>query len=376
MDKATIATAVIRGIALKRGEALAEHERKYVVRRIHSLELRKFAGSDISDIIMMLVSVLTDEMANIPKAVKENSIDIHEMLLQEIGKEPESRIADKKIESCDTVDSLLKTPRVLQNVFNPRALYRKTYLVLDRRYQASDSNNQTTFKWNIANASKTYNRLNTAATTAPLKDVVSIKMLPFRFPNTTYALRGARRLSVEIVEFDNMAHIITAENRRFHFLFELAAITAGSPLPLLAQDIGNNSAEFSFHEPVIDVNTLTLRFGNPGTVLSLDPDVLYGVITSVGATSVITFTQPHRTGAGDFVYISGFTTSDPVADADLISAINDTNGLEATVVATNSITVAVDLSTAAGIITVDPCYVYLGGKQFMAHLELTYISPV
>lgn len=371
MDHSVLIKTVAAGIVQKRRQPLLDHEKRYIADRIKGLDLKLFSGRSVSDVLTSLVNLLHGELIRLPKAQREQPIDVHEMLVQEMGKDAESYINDRKVEDADTIDSLLRSPRTLQTIFNPDALRRTTYLVLDRRYQASASDNVTSFTWNIANASKTYDPLTTAATTANLRDVVSMKMLPFRFPNTTNALTGTRRLSVELVEFNNIAYIATADNHRFHFIFEIAS--TGSGTPYVAGDIGNNLAEFTFHDPIIEVNTLTLRFGNPNKVVSLDSDRLNAVASAFGAQTVLTFTTPHRTAIGDYVYISGFTTSSVVSDKALIDVVNSVNGWPATAVSTNTITIDVDLTTLVGVIDVTPIPVYLGGKQFIINLELTYL---
>lgn len=364
--------SVGKGIVQKRKQVLQDHEKRYLVQRLRSLDLNLFKGKPTSSIIFALVELVSVELSKLPKLAKEAPIDVHEMLVKEIGKEPETSLMDKKLEGPTTVDNLLQSPAVLQSIFNPKALRRKAYLILDRKYQAEDTNNINEFKWHVASTSRSYNPLTTAATTAPMRDIVKVKMFPFRFPNSENTVSEFHRLSVEIVELDTQAYIVTHTNKKFHFAFDIEP--TGPAEPYIINDIGNSVAEFEFHDPIIELNTITVRFGNPDDLINLDPDSLYGTITPLGAQTLITFTQPHFCPVSTTIVIHDFNTTNLVADSTEISLMNDPAGWEITAITAFTITIDVDISGLTGVIVGNPFYVYLNAKRFSLRMEITYIT--
>ena len=373
MDRLVL--SVGNGIAQKNKRQLQVHEKRYIGQRLRGLDLNLFKGKPISTILFALIQLISGEIDKLPKFTEEGSIDVHEMLIKEIGKEPETSIMEKKIEETATVDTLLQTPAILQSIFNPKALRRKAYLILDRKYQASDTNNVNEFKWLIANINKSYNPLTSAATTAPIRDIVKIKMFPFRFPNSENTVTEFHRLSVEIVELNNQAYIITHTNKKFHFVFDIERTgPVGSTEPYDMTDVGNSLAEFEFHEPIIELNTITIRFGNPGDLINLDSDSLYGTISAVGAQTMITFTQPHFCSVSTSIVISKFNTTNPTADITEITLLNDPSGWDIVTMTAMTVTIDIDISGLIGVIVDNPFKVYLNAKRFGLRMELTYIA--
>jgi hypothetical protein len=361
-------------IVKKRKKSLQDHEKRYIMQRLSKLDLNLFKGKPINRIISKLTELITNELGKLPKLEEEGPIDVHEMLKKEIGREPETSLMEKKLEEHVTVDSLLQNPAVLQSIFNPKALRRKAYLILDRKFQAKDTNNINEFKWHISNTSKAYNPLTTAATTAPMRDIVKIKMFPFRFPNSTDTITESHRLSVEIVELNTQAYIITHINKKFHFVFDIEPTSSGNTEPYNITDVGNSLAEFEFHDPIVELNTITIRFGNPEALIHLDPDSLYGTISALGAQTLITFTQPHFCSLSTTVVISDFNTTNPLADASEIAIMNDPTGWEIVAMTSLTITINVDISGLNGAIVGNPFYIYLNAKRFVLRMELTYIT--
>lgn len=377
--------AVSRGVVQKRMLSLPErkkhlallqdHEKGYIKTRLRQLDMNLFKGKQITSILSALVELVSAELDKLPKLQEEGPIDIHEIMVQEIGKEPETSLLEKKLDEPTTIDALLQSPAVLQSIFNPHALRRKAYLTLDRKYQADDTNNINEFKWHVSNTSRAFNPLTTAATTAPVRDIIKIKMFPFRFPNSENTVTEFHRLSVEILEFNTQAYIITHTNKKFHFAFDIERTgPIGSTEPYIMDDVGNSMTEFEFHDPIIELSTITLRFGNPGDLINLDPDSLYGTIAPLGAQTVITFTQPHFCSLFTTVVISDFNTTLPIDDAVEIELMNSPTGWDITALTAFTVTIDVDISGLAGAIVGNPFYIYLNSKRFGLRMELTYIT--
>ena len=372
MDHLIIPT--INGIIKKRSTLLSEYEKNYIIQKIKQIDMKLFRGYSVSDIVNMMINILTEELIQLDNS-QEKILDMKDVLIKEIGNEPETAIAHTKLNDMTTIDSLLQSPAILQSIFNPKALHRKAYLILDRKYQSNDSNNIHEFKWHIATAGKHFNSLTTSVTTAPLRDIIKIKMFPFRFPNTANAITEFHRLSVELVEFNSQAYVVAHCNKRFHFAFDIERTGAvGSNEPLNMTDVSNSITEFEFHTPIIEINTLTIRFANPEVDVNLDPDILSGTISSVGAQTLITFLQPHFCTIDTSVVITGFITTDPINDSVEIELMNDTNGWDITAVTTFTVTIDVDISGLNGVILNNPYNIYLNAKRFALRMELTYIS--
>lgn len=370
-DKQQLVTAVIKGISDGRKKPLSSDEIIFVNNRINTVKIDDFRGQKITAILSALIKVISHDLIKRPSKL-DDQVDIHDVFVREIGMESDSALSTKKVDESATVDSLLQQPSTLQRIFNPAALHRKAYLILDRRYQSKDANNVTEFKWNITNTSKHYNPLTYAITTAPLQDVTKIKLFPFRFPNTTNLLTSRNRLAVEILEFNTQGYVITQSQRKVHFILDITPVSGTSQYN--ATEVCDSVAEFEFHDPIVSFETMTLRFSNPETILSLDADSLSATISPSGAKTLLTFTTPHNTIGTDILIISGFTTSLPVDDAAQIAALNNTNGLAIdTVVNPLLILVNVNISTLAGVIS-NPVTVYFDTKRFSLRLELTYIA--
>ncbi len=374
MDQLII--SVGRGITNKRKEPLQDHEKRYIVRRLRQLDMTLFKGKPVGTIVNVLVDLISNELSKIPKMPEEEGpVDIHEMMVRELGREPETSLLEKKLDEPTTVDALLQKPEVLQSIFNPHSLRRKAYLILDRKYQAEDTNNINEFRWHVSNTSRAYNPNTTAVTTAPMRDIVKIKMFPFRFPNSENTVTEFHRVSVEIVELNTQAYIITHLGKRFHFAFDIERTgPVGSVEPYNMDDVGNSLSEYEFHDPIIELSNITLRFGNPGELINLDPDSLYGVISAVGAQTLITFTQPHYCAVFTSVVVSDFNTSNPTADATQIELMNDPAGWTISAVTAFTVTFDVDISGLVGAIVGNPFYIYLNAKRFGLRMELTYIA--
>lgn len=275
-----------------------------------------------------------------------------------------------KIRLDDTVNTLLHKPAVLQSIFNPAALVSKTYLFLDSKWRLRNGD-QTILSWSIATSNGSRLENISGLTTAPVKNIIAVKLLPFIFPNTQRALNSLRRISVEMIEFNAQAYVMHG-NQRFHFMYEIDAGTAADD-PYETKELGLNESIFRFTYPITEIQTLSIRFRNPINILSLDKDILIGTAASVGTDTVITFSEPHRCGIGDDVVVSGFTTTNPSADFAEIELVNDADGWPLTAVTTYTITFAVDLSTLTGAITGN-VEVFFQAKRLLLRFEIDWVQ--
>lgn len=338
---------------------LSVPERKYIGQKWRMIDKKLIEKYSVDKIIANVVEGLRAELKKLPKA--EEPIDVHAMMLDEIGKG--HRDDEEKISSKDTVDGLLMKPLLLQRVFNPQAVQKKAYLLFDRKYRLKDTDNSTEFRWVVAPGGRGYN-IDTAATTANIQDIVSLKITNFMFPITDGLDYQQKRLFIEVE--DVTQSYVMADKRRFHFVMEIGAKTNMYEI----DDIGNVATEFGFREPINDIDIMTVRFHTLDRVLALTADELDGTVTSVGVTTVITFSANHYCLANDYITISGFATNNS-ADAGIVSLVNGTRKIAS--VTDTTMTLNIDISGLIGVIVV-PTHVYFESKRFVINMEVVYMK--
>jgi hypothetical protein len=374
MDKKTITTAIANQIGQKRGRKLNRDELQFLMQRIKQTDTSIFNGKNIADLIPVLVKVYESEIQKIKKIHVEGPIDMQEILAQEM--EQSSINNNKALLKKATWDTLLQSPELLQSILNPSSLQRTSYLILDRKFQAKDANNITEFRWNVTDTSREYDNKASVVSTVEIQNIFGIKMYPFVFPNTPNATTGIKRLSVEIVELNMQAYISAAHKKKFHFMFETQKISNDVYSADNAVDSTLNDSEFRFHDTIMELNSITLRFGNPFKTLSLDPDILTGTIAIVGAQTTVSFGVPHRLALGDIIVIDGFATDNPIADVIEIDQINNPDGWPTTALTSTTATIDIDLSGLTGNIINVPHNIYLESKRFVIQLEIKHTKSL
>jgi hypothetical protein len=280
---------------------------------------------------------------------------------------------------------------MIQRIFNPIALEKKAYVVLDRRYQSGqNADNIHYFSWDISPGVSSIASVGTLSTSAPLKDIVKIKMFPFTFPNTPGAITDTNRITIGISEFSSQSYsattgaIITTgagghtslsatSSRQFHFEFKVVP-NPNNPLgPYTVEDVGQSAAEFEFYKPIEQLTTITISFGNPFLLLALESDRGIASIMPNGIQTQLTFTIPPFLAIGDIIYISGFNTTNESADAATITLVNNPYGWAVVTIPTSTqVLLDLDLSDLVGIIIGD-VNCYFDSKRFAPRLEFTFI---
>jgi hypothetical protein len=353
---------IISHIEQKRGYTLQLHEKAFIITELKKVDLDIYDNQ--ADAIIILINMLEKRL----NQSIEPSINIRDMQIKQLKLDEKGNV-NKKITSDTTINELLAYPKILQSIFNPAALIRKTYVMLDRKYQKT-SNNKTEFSWFITDSSHVYDPNSTAVTHEQIANVVSIKLYPFRFPHSYNAISGLNRISVEIKELNFQAYVLAYANKRFHFIFDVKSVGSGNSA-YDTLDVGQNSATFDFSNPILELNTITVRFGNPDKTITLDPDYLSGVVSIVGSQTVITFTTPHFCIVGDLIYITGFNT-DNVEDLTETELVNNENGWSLSAVSTYTQTIDVDISSLVGNI-LGNVIVHFDSKRFGLRMEISYV---
>jgi hypothetical protein len=281
----------------------------------------------------------------------------------------------KDIKSLGMVNGFMgKTDEVaLQQMVNPRAAYRKNYILLDSRYRDTSQDggavNFSTMRWNfLANtATASDGGVNSVG---DVQQVVAFSTGDIRLPYQNNVLVNAyRRVSMLINEWSGQAYI-GQEGRKFHLMFK--ADIDGNMIDCKA--LGDGKTTFEFAKPITQLDTITLSFGCPLEPVLFDIDRLHMAVSYTNPV-VLTSTIPHRLQTGDQVYVMGFTTNAPVADVTTINKMNDSTGYNCVVTGPTSIELTdVDLSALTGPITPLNVLVYFGSKRIFVPVELTYIA--
>lgn len=365
--KQSLGNAVVSAIIRKQKSSLSDADQLYVIQAINRLPDAFIIENDAQKVAKVLSDIIYSEINKQREQLIKQRVDIHEMMKQQITNQPDTTSNDIPT-SGDELKNIFAIPQPtqLQNIINPKALETKAYVVLDRRYLASSNNIQ--FKWDITYQTSVSPGYNALGISAILQDITKIKIFPFVFPNTRNAVTGAKKLSMLFSEFETQAYMAVQNARRFHIMFNISTPLAGEQHNL-SNSIGEN--EFEFNRPIIQISSLTLSFGNPLTTLTLDPDRLPVDISIGGGLALLTFADSPRIITGDIVIISGFNTTNPTADAAIISLINDQNGYPVSIITPTTMTIPVDLTTLVGVI-VNPSQAYLDSKRFIIPVEFTF----
>lgn len=279
----------------------------------------------------------------------------------------------KNVEKITNLEKLFGFSDVanIQAIFNPSAGHQVSYLLMDTRYRLSDPDGTYKFSWNVLAGSTTsgtgvINLLN------QIKNIVAIKVFPFRIPYVTAFdnTQQYKRITMLIDEFSGMA-MIGQENRKFHFIFNTTndgTMVDLSPLP------DSQTCTFRFHKPITQLDSLTISFANPLSLIKFDRDRDQGQIFYENPLRIVT-TNPHNLSTGDIIYISQFTTDTPIVDSLLIGKVNLAEGWNVVIPSNDNLTIQIDdidLSTLVAPLL--PFYVtlYYGSKRIFIPMEITY----
>ena len=310
--------------------------------------------------------------------VKTNntSIDTSEMVtvLKDLKKLVETQ--SSIISAFDTTN-IYNTARIL----NPQSKKRENHIFLDSRYRLLDEQSPTEireFKWFYApgTAALSEGSVNMIGNT---RDIIAIRVHPFRIPYTETADNRYSRISMLINELTGQS-FIAHENRNFHFMFKT---TIDSEFIDLEAEVFNGY--FKFEKPITTLNTITLSFGNPleQIIFDRDRDVCTFDYISNAPDTLITTEKDHDLSNGDRVYISNFDVgSVPPAliqqneiNQRIKSEINKKNGHLVTVVSSNQFTIPFDSSNIQNPITNLASNVYYGSKRIFIPIDIIYITP-
>jgi hypothetical protein len=308
---------------------------------------------------------------------EDSIIDTHELLKKNIGLNSENDTVASSINksssvaaiSSNSVDvsSILGNNDIysVQRIINPTALYTKTQILLDSRWRSQDTDGTTLFRWSFSNTVAA--KLGTFNTTSPIRDIIAIKVLPFKIPYSASAENPTKNITMYYNEFSNQC-VIAQENRKYHHWLDYVKEDDWLSLDATKYNKGN----YFFDKPITTLDTLTVSFGSPLQIIQFDIDRMNAVFTEDNPT-ILTFPSAHNLDNGNTIYFTDFSTTNPVADAVLISAINSNFGHE--VIRINSTQVSIAISTVGINGVMNSPIAYFGDKRIFIPLEITYIKP-
>lgn len=303
-------------------------------------------------------------------------IDTHELLKKNIGLNSENGTVATSISAPvqpPVITNAIDLSSVLgntdsygiQRIINPQALHAKTQILLDSRWRSLDTDGTLLFKWSFSNTMTT--QQGTFNTLSPIRDIIAIKIFPFKIPYTVNAENPTRNITVFYNEFSNQC-VPAQENRKYHHWMDYN--TEDDWISLNADKY--NEGTYNFDKPITTLDTLTINFGAPLQIIQFDIDRMNATFTA-GNPTTLTFPSAHNIENGNTIYFTNFTTTNVAADAAIISAMNTVFGLDVTRIDSTTVTVNVDTSAIVG--TMNSPIAFFGDKRIFIPLEITYIKP-
>ena len=362
---------------IKRG--LTDKEENLVINYVKNTSHAYFDGFPVDKIIIILTNAVIEELHL--NHCAENVVDMHELLKESLGDPTGQETAiqhklkqesGKMIEvNIDSIFGLHDMSTVVKKMNEPVSSVNNAYFLLDSRYRILGNDGTEFFKWghinSLVRAQGTYNSVGN------IRDIISIKIMPFRIPAVASAITPYNRISTLIHELCPQSYV-AHEERRFHFIGNVVT-RPGNWLEVQSDDFSDG--EYKFNKPITHLDSMTLTFGTPLEPITFDKDRLLGTITSYASPTVIEFSENHNLTAGDTVYIDSFTTINPNVDVNIIGSINSSSGNIATITSPTEITIPVDTSSVISALTgvVSPPSAVLSGTSIATN-NSTSISGV
>jgi hypothetical protein len=279
------------------------------------------------------------------------------------------------ISALDNVSQILglSDPVAIQMLFNPLAAYKWNYILMDSKARLTNTDGTTEQSWDFLNDSAV-NTIGAVNSLGGVKSVTAITIDKIRIPyEDVIILNGYNRVTLLIKEFSGQA-FIGQEGRKFHFIFN--ATTDGNMIELEPLNFnGQEAGIFEFAKPITQIDKLTLTWGNPLEIITFDKDRINFDVTYANPGSFTTTSgEEHNLLTGDLIYITTFTSNDPVTDEAIIDQTNAVNGHN--IVKVDDFTFEIDgldLTTVTSQINPLTIEIFLGSKRFFVPLGIRYI---
>jgi hypothetical protein len=286
----------------------------------------------------------------------------------------------------------IRTSEEMVRVLNPKSLYKKNYFILDSRYRSSDGSNNLSntidkYIWDFNLNTQPNDNNSSVNVIGNMRDIVAMRIYPFRIPYSALIDNKYKRISVLIDELSTQA-FVAHENRKFHFM--LGTDIDSNFLNLSTDKF--NDGHFYFEKPITTLEKISVSFGNPLERVSFNLDRSNYQVDNISIaplTKITTYYNnnvdlfPHNLTNGDQVYLSGYSVGyvDPILvdqlqiNKNIQSNINNVNGYTITVINNNCFSINLDTSLIQNPRNITFSNVYFGSSRLFIPMEITYIMP-
>lgn len=280
-----------------------------------------------------------------------------------------------KIDNVVNVDNIANIEKLfgksdeyqLQHLLNPQAQERRNYITLDTKYKLTSGSTSTQFMWNFLNNSS-IESVGAASVIGEVSNLKQINVHRLRIPYVNSADNSNKKITMLVEEFSAQSYV-GFEGRRYHFQFtpEIDA----NQINLLPWSIGDKFGEFKFRIPITQINTFTVSFGSPLTLVEFDNDRLNATV-SYTANGLFTTTEPHNLLTGDVVSFTNFTSLAPAVDEPILDLVNAAAGNSVVVIDNFNFEINVDLTAITAPLFPQSVVAYFESKRIFIDLELIY----
>lgn len=364
-------TDIAKQVSRRLNRYISKNEQLFIINFIRNLDPILLANKPLNQNKRMIVDELYKQISTGNQPNKSNSIDIHEMLKQEIKKTKIDRTIKQHkmdtIEHLTNSDIALSSDGISYNQLIENMHIKRNYITLDTRYRVKSIGNNSTFKWdyidNLSRAQGTFN------TYGEIRNIISMRVSPIRIPYVTMADTDYKRITLNIDELSPQGYV-GHENRRFHWTFR----TTNDSNWIDLQPFNYNDGYYRFDKPITKIDSITISFGSPMHRIIFDADQMEYTITYGALVTTITTASAHNLTTGDIVYFDDFTTSTPTVDAETIAVINRESGHFITLTGANSFTIPIDTLGLAAVPVGQVVNVYFGSKRIFIEIEVAYLD--
>lgn len=324
---------------------------------------------------------------------QQQNLDIKEILKSEIGTVAESGtsndIYDRLQISANTVVPKKKEIKKdflgvdnitdFSKILNPASATKTQYFILDSRFKNEERSTEKKLVWDYAPEKST--QPGTFSLSGNVRDIVSLKIFPFKLPYTEDADTKRQLLTLSIEELNQA--FIAQQNRKFNFIL----YTEVNAEFIEMQPVQENDGEFKFHKVLTKLDSMTITIGDPNKLITYarDRDLITIDYFSLAPLTLITTDNPHNLSNGDIVIISNFDYGfiDPALVQQiqennvLKNQINSEDGYEVTILGPNQFTITLDTSGILSPLPFNTKFnIYYDSKRVYIPMEIKYINPI
>lgn len=387
-------TTVSLEISKQIGRSLTDGEQRFIVNLIRKLDEDYLRSKKPQDVLVGIVNVVIKklvEQGSCPPMDGTMFVDMHEKLKDHIGTTSESNTSHSiydRMQNDNIVSNVLKgcnissimgisKPSEIMRRFNPESMLRKNYFLLDSRYK-NPTSTQKQFTWDYS--SDKSQQMGTVNIIGNIRDIVALRVYPFRIPYVSSADTKHKRISLLIHEFSSQS-FFAHEDRRFHFMLETSVDNDFIDCDPYKQ----NDMYYYFEKPFTTFTSITISFGNPLQKIEFekDTDKCSADYFSISPLTQITTDNEHNLSDGDKVYFSNFDVGfvDPLLVEQvqinnvIKNTINRELGFLITVIDSTNFSINFDSSNIQNPLVDFKFDVFYDSKRFYIPFELTYINP-